>query len=671
MSQRSIIGRATGLLLLTLVCAGCAAGGSSSSGNPGPGGSSGSGTGGNSGTGGSSGAGGASSGSGGSVAAGSGGAPAADAGGSQDASADASGLDSGPTPCFLVLSSLSTPSISDPFERGGMPYRVRGKANVSQPTDQWSWDVRIPDSAGTINHPQPSASDPTAVEFPVPISGVYAITARISNRPACGSVTLPLTVIEPRPTAFTFRVSPPASLPLPVQEFPKTRLEVLAGLDLNAQVQHISIFTRDNTAQPLPAYMQITSPGSRVIIEGNTQRGAMNVDLIQQQGYNLLLIPAGDFAPTLFSGLPTDLANLANTTLFDAGIEVSGRALRADGTPLIDARLVLREGTRPSTVGISRSGGAFSLFTREGNLSVEIAAPPDSGLPDGHVDAGAGFALARNAAAPTLTMRWAALPAGALKLTIRSADGATVVARATVHVELATPIAAAGQLTVHAGDGSAAADLVLAVSGSVHADAVADDKGNVTFPALTTGSYRVTVVPPAMAGATAAITSATVAVVTAGVTRDVRLAPPVTLSGTLLPAATSKGVRITAIDTGGDIVTSTVSTLVGEGGRYQLVVNPGRSYKLWAVPGPDQLFARAVLGTVQAPMTDQALPAFTLAAGIATASSVRAGAPVADALVQVFCPRSSPTCLDMTLPIAEAVTDLNGRFTVILPDVGP
>ncbi|HXI57677.1 MAG TPA: hypothetical protein VNO55_16545 [Polyangia bacterium] len=666
MSPQSVGARATGLMLLTLICAGCAAGGSSSSvpgGSGGSGGSSGAGTGGSSGMGGTSGAGGAFMGGSGGSAAGSGGA-AADGSVPQDAP----GADGG-QPCTLDLISLSMPSIFSEFERGGMPYRVRGKASVSEPGDQWSWDVSYPDA--TVNHPQPSAGDPTAVEFPVPISGTYLITARISNRPACGSVTRPLIVIDPRPTAFTFRVSPPASLSLPVQEVPMTRLQLPGGLNLSPQVQHISIFTRDNTAQPLPAYMQITSPGSRVIIEGNTQRGAMNVDLIQQQGYNLLLIPAGDFAPTLFSGLPTDLANLANTTLFDAGIRVSGQALRVDGTPVTDARLVLREGTRPSTVGISNSGGAFSLFTREGNLSVEIAAPPDSGMPDGHVDAAAGFALARNAAGPTLTMRWAALPAGALKLTIHSADGATVVARATVHVELATAIAAAGQLTVHAGDGSAAADLVLPVSGSMRADAVGDDKGNVTFPSLAAGNYRVTVVPPATAGPTAAITSTTINVVTAGVTRDVRIAQTVTLSGTLQPTAASKGVRITAIDTGGDIVTSTVSTLVGDGGRYQLAVNPGRSYKLWAVPGADQLFARAVLGTVQAPMTDQALPTFTLAAGIATASSVRAGAPVADALVQVFCPRSSPTCLDMTLPIAEAVTDPNGRFTVILPDVGP
>ncbi|MEA2697251.1 MAG: hypothetical protein QOI66_1522 [Myxococcales bacterium] len=670
MSQQSAIGRAAGLMLMTLICAGCAASsGSNGYGNPGSGsgGSSGFGTGGNSGSGGSSGAGGA-VGSGGSTAAGSGGA-ASDGSVSPDASSDASGVDGGPTLCFLEVISLSMPQITDPFERRGMPYRVRGKANVSEPTDTWAWDVTTPD--GTVNHPQSSAGDPAIVEFPVPVSGTYVITGRISTRPACGFVTRPVTVIDPQPAAFTFRVLPPASLPSPVQEFQRTRQQLSGGLDMISQVQHIRIFPRDNTAQPLPAYMQITSPGSKVIIEGNTQRGAMNVDLIQQRNYDLLLIPAGNFAPILFNGLPSDLANLANSTLFDAGIKVSGQALRASGTPVTDARLVLREGTRPSTVGISDSGGAFSLFTREGNLSVEIAAPPDSGLPDGHVDAGAGFALARNAAGPTLTMRWAALPAGALKLTIRSADGATVVARATVHVELATPIAAAGQLTVHAGDGSAAADRVLPVSGSVHADAVGDDKGIVTFPALTAGSYRVTVVPPATAGATAAITAATVDVVAAGVTRDVRIAQTVTLTGTLQPAATSKGVRITAIDTGGDIVTSTVSTLVGDGGRYQLVVNPGRSYKLWAVPGADQLFARAVLGTVQAPMADQALPTFTLAAGIATASSVRAGGPVADALVQVFCPRSSPTCLDMALPIAEAVTDLNGQFTVILPDVGP
>jgi hypothetical protein len=39
--------------------------------------------------------------------------------------------------------------------------------------------------------------------------------------------------------------------------------------------------------------------------------------------------------------------------------------------------------------------------------------------------------------------------------------------------------------------------------------------------------------------------------------------------------------------------------------------------------------------------------------------------------VQVFCPAPSARCQDPTLPLAEAISDANGRFTVTLPVAAP
>src|SRR5260221_5877820 len=157
-------------------------------------------------------------------------------------------------------------------------------------------------------------------------------------------------------------------------------------------------------------------------------------------------------------------------------------------------------------------------------MSADVPAPRGSGLPDAHVDAAPGVALAPAATGVGLTMRWAALAAGALTLTVRAADGTTALAGATVSAELSAPIASAGQLTVHApGSG----DVTLTATGSARADGTSDSKGQVAFGKMPAGRYRVTVVPPpgvsAGVGADAAITTTTVDVTAAGLARDVRV----------------------------------------------------------------------------------------------------------------------------------------------------
>jgi hypothetical protein len=44
------------------------------------------------------------------------------------------------------------------------------------------------------------------------------------------------------------------------------------------------------------------------------------------------------------------------------------------------------------------------------------------------------------------------------------------------------------------------------------------------------------------------------------------------------------------------------------------------------------------------------------------------GSPVGGALVQAFCPITSPNCLDATFPLAEAITRADGTFQLMLPD---
>ena len=599
--------------------------------------------------------------------AGPGGSSGVDGGATMGGSSDASIADGAadfPATCSLTLTPLSEKKF-DPFERSPTPFRVRATVAPKMDMDQWFWNVANPD--GSVLHPPMVNGDPAVVEFPIEVVGQYHITFGITNRPLCAPQTYTLTIIEPRPAAFVFRIFPPASLPVPVQEFSRTPVQLSSALALDSQIQQINVFTYDGSSHELPSYLQITSPTRALVIEGNTRRGLVLVPLLDGL-YDMLLIPDGQsYAPKLISGPPSVLSD--NHIILDPGIAVTGAAQRSDGSPVIGARLVMHERARPSTVGTTDGTGTFSLWTRDGNLSVDVAAPANSGLPDAHVDATAGVVLGPNATGLTLTMRWAMTDAGALNLTVHGTDGTTVAAGAPIYIESTGSTAAAGQLTVHWPDGGV--DLILPATRSLRANAISDSKGAFSFASLPVGTYRVTVTPPVSAGADAAVTTTTINVTAAGSTRDVRLTRKVSLSGTLQAATGStRGVRITAIDTGSDIVTSAASTVVGEGGQYALSVDPGRSYKLWAVPASGQLLGRATLGTMTAQATDQTLPVFTLPAGISVSGKISAPSPVADALVQVYCPPLSTTCADATMPLAETVTDITGSFTVILPNFG-
>jgi hypothetical protein len=155
---------------------------------------------------------------------------------------------------------------------------------------------------------------------------------------------------------------------------------------------------------------------------------------------------------------------------------------------------------------------------------------------------------------------------------------------------------------------------------------------------------------------------------------SVILAGAVTLIGTILPVSATAGVRVVARDQGTGLVATDTSAMVDQSGAFSLRLAPNRSYRLVAEPLPRGAFARTVLGTSIAvdgtPV--QTLAPVNLSSGRPYLMTVTGGdVALQGALVQVFCPASSTRCLDATLPLAEALTDANGRFTVTLPIPSP
>jgi len=107
--------------------------------------------------------------------------------------------------------------------------------------------------------------------------------------------------------------------------------------------------------------------------------------------------------------------------------------------------------------------------------------------------------------------------------------------------------------------------------------------------------------------------------------------------------------------------------MVATDGTYRLYVDPGRNYELLAQPPAGSLRGRAVLAAsasaATSPVADAMLPVAYPVSGTVTAGTSAVGG----ALVQAFCPSTSPMCRDATFPLAEAITRADGTFRLMLP----
>lgn len=511
----------------------------------------------------------------------------------------------------------------------------------------------------------PLQAQSSTIEFPIKREGQYKVSVDVDVGFRCSDSTI-ITVNAPGPALYLFRVTPPASLAMAIPAQEVRRIAdpgnpTIEDIDLLLGTK-ISIAPQDASRHFIPAYVHVSPLSSGVTIDGDTAYGPFDAFLLPTGVYDILIVPDGVLAPMVLTA--TTAATFPVTLSVDEGTMVNGSIEDGDGAPLAGARVMLRAGIRPSTLGVSDAAGQFSLRTRPGIQSAVIVPPPGSGLPEARVAISPGIAINGST---TVKMAWNSFARGAFSVLVKTSDGSAPVAGSRVQVESqdATVLPDVGTLTV-----LGTQPTTIVATGSVRAEAVSDDTGLARFPALPSGTnwgYRVTVVPPASLP-DAVLTTADVVLSAAGYSGTISLGRHVTLSGTLLPKGGTTGVRVIARDLSPGIAAPLTSAIVGDQGAYSLSLDPGRVYQLMADPPVGSALARTVLDKKNAPSVDS--PAFTYTVNPAArfAGFIRTGnRMIGDAMVQVFCLGPLPTCWDSTWPIAETVTDAEGSYSLALP----
>ena len=653
-------------LLLAFVVAGC--GGSTATSNPSDGGSGGRSTvDAAAGSGGSGGPGGASAGTGG-ASAGSGGRLGTGGAGTGGSTASG-GAGGGSVPvCKIMLSFGPVPEAG-----AGAMVRVRGTLTSPGPKTppSWRWRVVFEDGRDLTPGPVPVEDDGQTVEFEVRRPGRYDIKPMVDTGVSC-SVPLGekdfINVQASCPGCFRFRVTPPNAddVSVPLQE--SDRLDVLEAQDLIlAPGMPIKVRPLDDRGRFLPAYVRISEAASGLAIEGHTASGDVDVNWPAGRPFEILVIPIADIAiaPQVFTGL-----NPSGIFKVDNGTFVTGNAVDGQGTAVPRAKVLLRAGARPSTIGDVDPRGNFSLSARPGVLSAVIVPPPETGLPEANVPASPGIVL--DGAGRYLKIEWAPVTRSALALTVTSQTDAPV-PNARVRVESLAEAGAVARMDVYAAEGAPAPVQTLVASGFVRIDAVSDGTGIARFPAVPSGGYRVTIAPPA--GSTAGVLTTTIITKAAeDQAAVVALMGAVTANGVLTAPTAPEivaGARVYARDTGGGVVADESVATTDTSGRFSLRLAPNRTYRLVA-EHPKLLFARTPLGPPVAIGANavQTLTTIPIRRGRAFRMNARGAGPLGGIIVHVFCVASSASCLDPSQPIAETVTGADGSFTVVLPDPG-
>lgn len=568
--------------------------------------------------------------------------------------------------CFLSIQAVAPTTFS--LEAGpGVTMRVQGRASGTTAPLTWSWTVTYADGNGTRVGTTPvdldGAAPGTVVEFPVANPGLYQIAASVTGDARCSFATQVLTAVESTGLSFTFRTT---TAQYPVQETVVKSAEVGPVLPIT-QGQPVAVEPVDVTfGLLLPSYVRITSPSTSFAIEGDTTRTPLAALLLPHLSYDVLIVPEGPYAPLMLSLNPTG-GGWRPTV--DPGIDVLAWMLAADGSPVANARMLLKRGTVPSTLGTSDASGQLTVQARAGSLTATMVPPDGSGLPVATTRDPVDLAMM---GVPQLTMRWDDLPAGTLAVQVMRPDGLTPIGNAQVWLYSALPRTRAGLLSV--GDA-----LALEAASSVSASVTTGDDGRATFPPYPAGPYVLTVVPPDSA-APAAVTTVS-AIVPAGATvQTVTLSSKVTLTGKLLPA--SAGALIRAVDAGSpptDYDPGTpstgraASTQATSDGTFSLSVDPNRDYQLILQPVANSSgsLGRAVVkvssGAAAMSLGTLTLPAGQLYQGTVMLIDSTTPRTIPNAFIQVYCVSSSVGCVDPAVSLAEATSRGDGSFSLVLP----
>jgi hypothetical protein len=570
---------------------------------------------------------------------------------------------------------VSALSFQDLPAAPGARLRVRAElASGGVPAVPWVWVASYGDGAGTEVSTTALDAEASLVELPLERSGRYSLTAfTMVGGGRCEATANAFAVPTDRQLAqFRLRLAPPAGLPYPTQD---SAVQVKGGTPLSQPVvlqrgAEVVLEPHDASGQGgVSSYVRVTETRSALTVEGHTAAGPFRALLLPPFIYDVLFVPDGDVAPVLHTAKTPSALNVL-PLLLTPGTALGGQVVDAGNRPVRDARVVLRAGALTSTVGPSDVTGAFSLRVHGGTFGVTVSPPPDTGLPELVLASDSGLTILEAASAGTADIAWAPVVTAAVSLAVSAPDGVRPAAGARVRLERDASLPGAGTLVLQPPSGAV---VMRALVGYARAAGQADARGAVALPALPTGRYRVTMIP-ADGDNSGALTATTLDLGAAGATAaPMRLSAKVLLRGMLQPASEAAGTLVHASPRALDPPRPVATAMVGPDGMYQLAVDPGREYVVWADPPANRALARALLASVSSGVTGAEVPARALPRALpftGTVSGAQSQGGVPAVVIQAFCDAVSPSCLDPTLPIAETVSGPRGDFTLALPDPG-
>lgn len=501
---------------------------------------------------------------------------------------------------------------------------------------------------------EPAQPDNSAIQFPIPTSGVYNVTLNLDAGVSCTSGFAAINVEQPGANVeeMRIRVRPPANSDLP----PKDKFVPIKGgqpmftvggvvLDSGRLVQG----TVSDGATPVSAYLKLSPIAARdaYVEQFAGADGNFTVRVVSEP-HDVLIIPSIDgYAPKLVKGWTPDQAALS----IDAGDAIGGTVRDASNAAIAGAKVQITIDGVPSTLGETDGAGAFTVRGRKttGPVIVDVTPPPARGLPR----------LVATSAA------WNLDQSVAVKYTIGTRNVGTATVR---RGGAAVPNARVAIVGTTPAIGSVTAGLAVTATGTTRISVVADGTGKLPSAlAPAADLFAVTQVAGSGANADLAVSALDLTVVPALVD-----APPRVAIATALRTSVQDPIEGAILDA----IPAGPLGLAGAPTLRFVSDAAGAISGLWPANSKYDLRAHDPAGGGSLKRFDGVTPG-TIATGyslgvplkvLGRVTSSETLQPIGGASVQILC--ASCTGIDRDRPFGEAATNGNGDFAIVVPDPG-
>lgn len=555
-------------------------------------------------------------------------------------------LDDGNEPsCTVSVSYAPDPLVAS------LTRPVRATARLSGAFDgvaTYVWKIQHGDETLPSS---PASPDSSQIEFATTDAGIYRVTVQV---PGCAGYDETVNVLQPGASARSFRlhITPPPSSSLPAQD---RELIIPSGSDFAyGQMLLEPMLQRFGTVRvgsaPVPAYLRFsTAGGSGTVVAESVagSDGAFTV-AVNNVPHDVLVVPTSGQAPFRFTGWSPATAEINGP----AGRALSGSVRDPDNLPLVGARVTIKRGGVPSTVGVTGADGGFTLLLQDGGGAAEISAELSIVPPEG-------------SGLPRLDGTAAQLPPAGQPLAISYRGDLAL--REVAGVELRRQGAAApGAQVIFVGEVAAAGSASGGVSlrGAVRIALTADGDGKLTAGRVPAAALTAVLVAAPGEQAVLPFDGA---------------APPAILDAPAMRAVTGTARTPDGAAAAGAVIDLLPSgalaraglpgrtAVAGAGGAFSVPAAPGGSY-LAELSDPQRRGAPR-LSPVAAP---GAIGDLTLSPGHQLQATLKprfGASPVAGAAVELYCVVCSAEAARR--PLATAVTAFDGALELLVPDEVP